>query len=85
MMGTVNEAAVPLARRPGGAARDLLDPADGRVSCWLCGTYQAVSAMVADGGASCPDVRWYCQDIGGCTSRWTEHGAIRPAARGRLP
>ena len=45
--------------------------------CWLCGTRQPTSLMVADGGSGCPDIRWYCQAIDRCTARWTEQRAIR--------
>jgi hypothetical protein len=40
-------------------------------SCWMCGTRQPASSMVADGGSACDDVRWYCQDTRSCTERWT--------------
>jgi hypothetical protein len=40
-------------------------------TCWLCGTQMPTAAMVADGGAACSDVRWYCQDAQQCTWRWT--------------
>ena len=41
------------------------------VSCWLCGIRLQHSLMVPDGGSACLDVRWYCQDTGACTERWT--------------
>jgi hypothetical protein len=43
----------------------------GTASCWLCGASLPTSAMVADGGPACSDVRWYCQDAQQCTWRWT--------------
>lgn len=39
--------------------------------CWLCGARLPAAQMVADGGAGCPDIRWYCRDAQGCTHRWT--------------
>jgi hypothetical protein len=32
--------------------------------------------MVADGGAACSDVRWYCQDAQQCTWRWTSKSSL---------
>jgi hypothetical protein len=46
-------------------------PGQPTASCWLCGTQQPTSLMVADGGPTCPDVRWYCADSQQCTWRWT--------------
>ena len=40
------------------------------VSCWMCGTHQHSTQMLADGGAACDDVRWYCRDPQACTERW---------------
>jgi hypothetical protein len=40
------------------------------VSCWMCGTHQHSSQMLADGGAACDDIRWYCKDPQACTERW---------------
>ena len=40
-------------------------------SCWMCGIRVRVDQLVADGGSACPDVRWYCRDMRGCTQRWT--------------
>ncbi len=40
-------------------------------SCWMCGIRVRVDQLVADGGSACPDVRWYCRDMRGCTHRWT--------------
>jgi len=40
-------------------------------SCWMCGIRLRVDQLVADGGSACPDVRWYCRDMRGCTQRWT--------------
>lgn len=62
---------------PSGPEEGPLDAASGSAWCWLCGTRQPTSLMVADGVSGCADTRWYCQDIGSCTSRWTEHRAIR--------
>ena len=39
-------------------------------SCWMCGIRMPVGRMVADGGSTCPDLRWYCQDTWACTERW---------------
>ncbi|MFY9934051.1 MAG: hypothetical protein WAK82_39195 [Streptosporangiaceae bacterium] len=50
------------------------------VSCSLCGTTHPAGLMVADGGAACADVRWYCTDVLACTQRWT---ARSPSARRR--
>ncbi|MGO9083121.1 MAG: hypothetical protein ACLQDY_29525 [Streptosporangiaceae bacterium] len=56
-------------------------------SCWLCGARQPASRMVADGGAACADLRWYCMDARACTERWTarpadqRQGSISPAER----
>jgi hypothetical protein len=41
------------------------------VPCWLCGIRLPAAQMVADGGAACADVRWFCRDIRGCTDRWS--------------
>ena len=72
-----------LVSTPGGPEERPLDAAGGSAWCWLCGTRQLTSLMVADGGAACADVRWYCQDSGACTSRWTEHRAIRRSELGQ--
>jgi len=40
-------------------------------SCWMCGIRAGVDQLVPDGGSACPDVRWYCRDMIGCTQRWT--------------
>ena len=50
-------------------------------SCWLCGIRLPAAQMMADGGAACADVRWYCRDRRGCTERWTAPRA-KPAAAG---
>jgi hypothetical protein len=50
-------------------------------SCWMCGIRLPVGQMVADGGSACPDMRWYCRDIWGCTRRWTSHSARLSAIR----
>ncbi len=44
---------------------------DDVVFCWLCGIRQYSSQMLADGGAACDDIRWYCRDPEACTERWT--------------
>jgi hypothetical protein len=44
---------------------------DDVVYCWMCGTRQYSSQMLADGGAACDDIRWYCKDPETCTERWT--------------
>jgi hypothetical protein len=51
-----------------GGARPLrpLDVAE----CALCGFAHPLGLMVADGGAACADVRWYCKDTRSCTERW---------------
>ncbi len=48
------------------------------VSCWLCGMRLSAALMVADGGAACADVRWFCRGVQGCTERWTSQPA-KPA------
>ena len=40
-------------------------------TCWMCGLRLPADQMVPDGGKACTDVRWYCQDTGSCTQRWT--------------
>jgi hypothetical protein len=45
-------------------------------TCWLCGTQMPTAVMVADGGAACSDVRWYCQDAQQCTWRWTSKSSL---------
>jgi len=50
-------------------------------SCWMCGIRLPARQMVADGGAACLDLRWYCRDIWGCTRRWTAHSARLAAIR----
>jgi hypothetical protein len=40
-------------------------------SCWMCGIRLSADQMVADGGSTCPDLRWYCRDTWACTERWT--------------
>ena len=50
-------------------------------SCWMCGIRLPADQMVADGGSSCPDLRWYCRDTWACTGRWTSRPAT-PAAIG---
>jgi len=71
----------PAAARPGMFARPEAaagpGPAaasTGTATCWLCGTRQSTSLMVADGGPACADVRWYCADAEHCTWRWTSQG-----------
>jgi hypothetical protein len=66
-------------RQAGGPARSRPQPI---ASCWLCGTQRATSLMIADGGPSCPDVRWYCADTQQCTWRWT--GQLSSAAGAQL-
>jgi hypothetical protein len=66
-----------LVSTPSGPEKEPLDAARGSAWCWLCGTRQPTSFMMADGGSGCPDIRWYCQAIDRCTARWTEHRAIR--------
>jgi hypothetical protein len=48
-------------------------------TCWMCGIRVRVDQLVADGGSACPDVRWYCRDMHGCTQRWTtfSHGDVQ--------
>jgi hypothetical protein len=46
-------------------------PGQSTATCWLCGTQQPTSVMVADGGPSMPDVRWYCGNAQQCTARWS--------------
>jgi hypothetical protein len=46
-------------------------------TCWMCGVRLPATLMVPDGGAGCPDIRWYCQDARQCTERWTSR---RPPA-----
>ena len=41
-------------------------------TCWMCGIRLPTTLMVPDGGAGCPDIRWYCQDARQCTARWTQ-------------
>jgi hypothetical protein len=55
---------------PGPAAPD--SPAAPVQTCWMCGIRLPAALMVPDGGAGCPDIRWYCQDAGPCTARWTQ-------------
>jgi hypothetical protein len=43
---------------------------DDVVSCWMCGIRQYANQMLADGGAACDDIRWYCTDPQACTERW---------------
>ena len=50
-------------------------------SCWMCGIRLPVRQLMADGGNACPDVRWYCRDVWGCTRRWTSHPARLTAIR----
>ena len=50
-------------------------------SCWMCGIRLPAGQLVADGGNACPDVRWYCRDVWGCTRRWTSHPARLTAIR----
>jgi len=50
-------------------------------SCWMCGIRLPVRQLMADGGDACPDVRWYCRDVWGCTRRWTSHPARLTAIR----
>lgn len=50
-------------------------------SCWMCGIRLPAGQFVADGGNACPDVRWYCRDVWGCTRRWTSHPARLTAIR----
>ena len=53
--------------RPGGARPVRpLDVAE----CALCGFTHPLGLMVADGGAACTDVKWYCKDTRSCTERW---------------
>lgn len=51
-------------------------------SCWMCGIRLPADQMVADGGSTCPDLRWYCRDTWACTERWTSRPAT-PAATGQ--
>jgi hypothetical protein len=50
-------------------------------SCWMCGIRLPADQMVADGGSTCLDLRWYCRDTWACTERWTLRPSI-PAAIG---
>jgi len=50
-------------------------------SCWMCGTHQPTTQMVADGGSACAEVRWYCRDVRACTQRWTSRTGRKPGAR----
>jgi hypothetical protein len=47
----------------------------------MCGIRLPVRQLMADGGNACPDVRWYCRDVWGCTRRWTSHPARLTAIR----
>jgi hypothetical protein len=49
----------------------------------MCGIRLPADQMVADGGSACPDLRWYCRDMAGCTERWTSHATDRRAAIGQ--
>ena len=51
-------------------------------SCWMCGIRLPADQMVADGGSTCPDLRWYCRDTWACTERWTSRPAT-PTATGQ--
>lgn len=53
------------------APRDLVSV----TTCWMCGIRLSAGQMVADGGSACPDLRWYCLDMRGCTERWTSRPA----------
>lgn len=53
------------------APRGLVSP----TTCWMCGIRTGPGMMLADGGGACPDVRWYCLDVRGCTERWTSRRA----------
>jgi hypothetical protein len=57
------------AEYPGGAAYVEQDTTAHR--CWLCGARLPARLLMPDGGASCQDLRWYCQDARSCTERWT--------------
>jgi hypothetical protein len=48
-------------------------------SCWMCGIRLPADQMVADGGSTCHDLRWYCQDTWACTERWTSRSASSAA------
>ena len=50
-------------------------------SCWMCGIRLPADQMVPDGGGACPDLRWYCRDVGSCTERWTSPSARLAHAR----
>ena len=50
-------------------------------SCWMCGIRLPANQMVADGGSTCLDLRWYCRDTLGCTERWTSRSARSAAIR----
>lgn len=54
-----------IGEQSGGAPFSMIE------SCWLCGIRLRVDQLVPDGGSACPDVRWYCRDMIGCTQRWT--------------
>ena len=58
---------------------------DDVVSCWMCGIRQYSSQMLADGGAACDDIRWYCKDPEGCTERWISARHQARAAGAILP
>lgn len=55
------------------------------VSCWMCGTRLNPERMVPDGSGACADIRWYCQDVGACTRRWTSAKGQTPAGEADLP
>jgi hypothetical protein len=50
-------------------------------SCWMCGIRLPADQMVSDGSSACPDLRWYCRDMFGCTKRWTSRPAASVAVR----
>jgi hypothetical protein len=77
-MTATREPTPPPLRQLGGTATRQYSPPPaehGSASCWLCGTHQPTSLMVADGGQACADVRWYCRDTQRCTWRWTGQSA----------
>ena len=56
--------------RRGPLAANAVALNDDVVYCWMCGIRQYSSQMLADGGAACDDIRWYCRDPEACTERW---------------
>jgi len=72
---------VDVRRTPSAAGAVALH--DDVVYCWMCGIRQYSSQMLADGGAACDDIRWYCKDPEACTERWIV--ARRQARTGIVP